>query len=359
MVATDSGKQNLSSEANSFPASQKIPRLLWNPNVHYRLRNSLPQSQLNPLHDLTPYVRVVLILVLSSYPLPCHRSGLPISFFSQNTLLLISTLRATWPVHLFVLDFITLILSGEEYKLWIEWIVLLDFIHRLVSQKNKQNWGIKNVDKISQCTRPQNSHKGQLLTTEQLTWVHTHINPWSKSSHLMTEAEPVSETLCRYFYKRLCLCAIMCLCGFYIGIWAPLACCGLWVAVSLIATRVFFPWLLVFQDVCGCACALVCMQFLCVPRFFMCCEVCSGWVTYCHRCLTCFKGLCVSGSVVSNWSLCDLFVDVCIVIFGIYIFNSSILFVFSDTRRWIKSKSTIRSILTHHRQNPTEIIYGK
>jgi hypothetical protein len=28
-------------------------------------------------------------------------------------------------------------------------------------------------------------------------------------------------------------------------------------------------------------------------RFFMSCEVCSDWVTYCHRCLTCFKGLCV------------------------------------------------------------------
>jgi hypothetical protein len=27
-----------------------------------------------------------------------------------------------------------------------------------------------------------------------------------------------------------------------------------------------------------------------------------------------------------------------------------------DTRRWIKSKSTIRSILTHHRQNPTSYI---
>jgi hypothetical protein len=62
-----------------------------------------------------------------------------------------------------------------------ERIVLLDFIHRLVSQKNKQNRGIKNMDKISQYTRPQNSHKGQLLTTEQLTWMHTHINPWSKS----------------------------------------------------------------------------------------------------------------------------------------------------------------------------------
>jgi hypothetical protein len=34
---------------------------------------------------------------------------------------------------------------------------------------------------ISQYTRPQNSHKGQLLTTEQLTWMHTHINPLSKS----------------------------------------------------------------------------------------------------------------------------------------------------------------------------------
>jgi hypothetical protein len=39
--------------------------------------------------------------------------------------------------------------------------------------------------------------------------------------------EPVSETLCRYFYKRLCLCAIVCLCVIYIGIVAPLACCGL------------------------------------------------------------------------------------------------------------------------------------
>jgi hypothetical protein len=44
----------------------------------------------------------------------------------------------------------------------IERIVLLDFIHRLVSQKKQQNWGIKNMDKISQYTRPQNSHKGQL-----------------------------------------------------------------------------------------------------------------------------------------------------------------------------------------------------
>jgi hypothetical protein len=65
----------------------------------------------------------------------------------------------------------------------IERIVLLDFIHRLVSQKNKQTWEIKNKDKISQYTRPQNSHKGQLLTTEQLIWVHTQHKPLKQVRH--------------------------------------------------------------------------------------------------------------------------------------------------------------------------------
>jgi hypothetical protein len=100
-----------------------------------------------------------------------------------------------------------------------------------------------------------------------------------------------------------------------------LACFGLWVAVSLIATWVF-PRLLVFQGVCGCACALVCMRYLCFPGFNS-CEVCSGWVICCHRCLTCFKGLCcvcsqVSGSVVSNWPLCEFWMCV-LWFFGIYI----------------------------------------
>jgi hypothetical protein len=58
-----------------------------------------------------------------------------------------------------------------------ERIVLLDFIHRLVSQKTNNIEELKIIDKISQYTRPQNSHKGQLLTTEQLTWAHIHMNP--------------------------------------------------------------------------------------------------------------------------------------------------------------------------------------
>jgi hypothetical protein len=60
----------------------------------------------------------------------------------------------------------------------------------------------------------------------------------------------------------------------------------------------------------------------CVSQVFNSCEVCSGWVTCCHRCLTCFKGLCVyTPGWVALWLVIDPgvnFVDVCIVIFGKY-----------------------------------------
>jgi hypothetical protein len=51
----------------------------------------------------------------------------------------------------------------------------------------------------------------------------------------------------------------------------------------------------------------------------VCCDLCSGCVTYCHLCLTGFKSLCVCAqvgcSVVDNRSLGDLFVDVCILFY--------------------------------------------
>jgi len=57
-------------EANSHSASQEIPRILWNPNVHYIAHNSLPQdlilSQFNPVHTLSPYFHFNIIL--SSMP---------------------------------------------------------------------------------------------------------------------------------------------------------------------------------------------------------------------------------------------------------------------------------------------------
>ena len=113
-------EQSPSWEANQFSASQEIPRILWNPKVHYRIHKCPPPVPiLNHLDPVTPHPtpwRSILIL-FSHLRLDLVSSLFP-SGFPTKTLYtpLLSSIRATYPAHLILLDFITRTILDEDYR---------------------------------------------------------------------------------------------------------------------------------------------------------------------------------------------------------------------------------------------------
>ena len=111
-----STQQSPAWEADRSSASQDIPRILWNPKVHYRIHKCPPPvhilSQLHPVH--TPTSQLKSILILSSHLRLGLPSGLFPSGFPTKTMhtLLLPPIRATCPAHLILLDFITQTILG-------------------------------------------------------------------------------------------------------------------------------------------------------------------------------------------------------------------------------------------------------
>ena len=114
-------QQSPSSESNRSSASEEIPRILWTSKVHYCIYNVPPPvpilSQLDPFHNPTSqflkiHLNIILLLRLG------HSSGLFPSCFPTKTLYMppLSSIRATFPAHLILLDFITRTILGEEYR---------------------------------------------------------------------------------------------------------------------------------------------------------------------------------------------------------------------------------------------------
>jgi hypothetical protein len=99
--------------AINHSASPEIPSLLWKLKDHYCVHKSLPVapvlSQMHPVHTFQPY-----------FPKThSNLNGLFLSCFPTKIFyeFLISPMHATYPIHLTLIDFITLILFGEACKL--------------------------------------------------------------------------------------------------------------------------------------------------------------------------------------------------------------------------------------------------
>ena len=120
-LLTYSTVQSPSWEANWFAASQEIPRISRNPKVHYRTHKRPPSvsilGQPNPVHIPTSHLLEIHPNIIHPSTPRSPQWSPSLRFPHQDpNISLSSPIRATCPVHLILLDFITRTILGEECK---------------------------------------------------------------------------------------------------------------------------------------------------------------------------------------------------------------------------------------------------
>ena len=120
-LLTYSMMQSLSWDTNWFAASQEFPLISRNPKVHYRIHKRLPPvsilGQSNPVHIPTSHLLEIRPNIIHPSMPRSRQWSLSLRFPHQDPIHpLSSSISATCPDNLILLDFITLTKLGEENK---------------------------------------------------------------------------------------------------------------------------------------------------------------------------------------------------------------------------------------------------
>ena len=135
LLVRTSREQSPSSEANNCSASQKIPRILWNPKVHNRIHKCLPPvpivSQINPIHTSSFHFFKTHFNIINPFTARSQKWSLSLRSPHQNPVYT-SPLphSATCPAYLILLHMITRTIFGEQYRSLSS--LLYSFLHSLV-----------------------------------------------------------------------------------------------------------------------------------------------------------------------------------------------------------------------------------